>query len=160
MVTQVPDPYDGNPMDLKVQYGTRSLGQLGYILEDSTTKQVVFQSDFKSDVITQAQTYKGFTPVDGSESTYARQLAGAAGEQPLTELMTVRGALAVAVANSLGDYLSGEQVEGTPLEQYEFQVSASGDTAIVVLVRHTSDTRWIYTFTCNVSGAITRSSDQ
>jgi hypothetical protein len=159
MVEAVPDP-PIDPMNLKVQYGTRSLGQKGYILQDMQSLTVVFQSDFKGDVIKEAQQRKSFTPANGSEETYARQLAGAAGEQPMTEMMTVRSALAGAVAMSLGDYLNSEQVEGTPLEQYEFQVSPNGDTAVVVMVRHTSDDRWIYTFTANISGSVIRTPAQ
>jgi hypothetical protein len=159
MVEVVPDPPDIDPMNLKVQYGTRSLGQKGYILIDTPGSQtVVYQSDFKSDVIAEAQRRKGFIPIDGSESTYARQLAGAAGEQPLTEMMTLRLALTNAVEIALIDYLSSEQVEDQVLGEYEFNVSTRGETAVTVLARHESDTRWPLTFTINVSGSVTRTS--
>jgi len=168
MVEVVPDPPDDNgdngedttvdidPMDLKVQYGQRSLGEEGYVLKDSVSGTVVFQSESKSEVIEQAQLFKGFTPTDGNESTYALQLAGAAGEQPVSEMIAVRTALTQAVFLSLTDFFTNglPGMGDSVLSEYEFGLTQRGDTAVSVAVTHES--RWPMTFTINTSGSVTR----
>jgi hypothetical protein len=52
----------------------------GYVVKDwgyVGTHPVVFRSDSKSECIAKAQELNGFTPIDGSESTYGRQIAEA-----------------------------------------------------------------------------------
>lgn len=61
-------------MRYQVQYGGSGRGNRGYIVWDDETKEVVFQGDYKPACIARAQKLNGFTPTDGSEQTYNRQL--------------------------------------------------------------------------------------
>jgi hypothetical protein len=77
-----------DPQDLVVDYG--KAGEKPYVLVSrmfrpngervETYRTVVFQSASKSEVIFEAQRRKGWEPVDGSESTYGKQIVDHNGE--------------------------------------------------------------------------------
>lgn len=54
--------------------GSPRLRQRGYIVWSTPECAAVFQSDNKREVIAEAQRRNGFTPVDGSEETYGKQI--------------------------------------------------------------------------------------
>lgn len=61
-------------MRYKVLYGERQLGDTKrYVVSNGTDRE---QFDSKVDAIKASQSLNGYTPVDGSESTYGRQIAG------------------------------------------------------------------------------------
>lgn len=55
-----------------VQYSASPLYE--YALLDIEKRRYVFGSDRKSEVIAKAQLLNGFTPVDGDERTYVKQI--------------------------------------------------------------------------------------
>lgn len=58
----------------QVHYGEQHKSLFRWVVWDSKQRRVVVGSDAKSAVIACAQTHNGFTPVDGSEQTYGRQV--------------------------------------------------------------------------------------
>jgi len=59
----------------KVHYGSQhSTCKLNYCVWDSDERDVSFESNSKTITIAAAQKLSGFTPVDGLESTYDRQV--------------------------------------------------------------------------------------
>ena len=60
----------------RLNYGDRS----GYVIRDwgLRTHPIVFKSESKSLTIAKAQELNGYTPVNGDESTYGRQITEAA----------------------------------------------------------------------------------
>lgn len=69
-----------DPRDLIVSEGTTTRGENLYVVLDRTNGEVVFESGYKPAVIGQAQHLKGWTPIDGSEETYAQQILDHGGE--------------------------------------------------------------------------------
>ena len=56
----------------RLSYGDKS----GYVVQDwgLRTRPILFKSESKSLTIAKAQELNGWTPVDGDESTYGRQI--------------------------------------------------------------------------------------